>query len=95
MSYHTQIGRTRERLAKLLCEAGYETKPWDLFPARGWLRSSSRMDNDAFRWEGSGVDNRGVPVHFYSWHTMKSLLAGIRISKHPDLPLWFEVTPKE
>ena len=90
-------GKKRIKLAQLLTEDGYTTDPWDLYPITVWSRSSHRMDNDSFRWEGNCDLSNGVRVHLYSYYTMTELIrTGITVEHHKDMPpLWYEVFPKK
>jgi hypothetical protein len=89
-------GKKRIKLAKLLTAAGYSCDPYDLRAQTGWYRTSSRLDNDSFRWEGVGF--RGlIEHHLYSYYTMTELIKTGVVVEHEDEdpPLWFKVYPKE
>ena len=90
-------GRKRIKLAQLITEAGFSCDPRDLYPAQGWSRSSTRIDNDSFPWEGWAKDRDGLLCHLYSYYTMTELVRrGVEIGhSRMDVPTWFQVYPKK
>lgn len=90
-------GKKRIKLAKLLTEAGFACQPSDLHAAQGWERSSNRIDNDTYRWEGWGKDKQGLLCHFYSYYTMTELVrTGVELEhSRMDVPCWYQVFPRK
>lgn len=80
------VGRTRERLAKLLQDAGYEVAPEQLKAVQGRYRSDPKAD--IFRWEAF-FDHDGIPANMVSWETMTDIVrSGGVVVKNDDGTLY-------
>lgn len=72
-----------------------QVDPSELYPVKGWHRTSRHILNDTYRWEGFGSLRAlpGVRVSLYSFDTMTNCVRhGVNVVR--DTPTSFDVDAK-
>lgn len=79
-----EAGRTRQRLARVLREFGFQAEAEDLKSNRYYQRATF----DGCNWDGSckNPDSDNLPFHFFSWDTMGKLLKHGFVMTAEDTP---------
>jgi hypothetical protein len=89
---------TREKLAELLRDAGYNVEAKDISGAKGWYRIEQKYDDRTVCWEASATktgESSVLRYFVYSRATMTECARrGITLIDDGGLPPQVEVIPK-